>query len=391
MSPRFQILVRDSSRSIVGQVSDYTTLTGVLRFNAVGAFTLGIAADSEQAALLTEGNGLLVFKDTALLASGPIRSVDWARSSSSGGAGTLTVSGVDDMTILAEATCWPNPAAAIGSQGSSIYKIAAVKAETAMRALVNSNIGPGALTTRKISGLTLDTDLARSTTITKQLNQFDSLLAVLQDIAKTANLGFRVVQIGSGLQFQVYEPRDLSLSARFSFDLGNLIDASYSTTPPTMTRALVVAGGASSPRLAKLYDRTDVLFPGLVVEGFVDKTDIDTASVDLTAQMDQAADEALTSGASQGSLSLIPIDIPGLQFGADYTVGDIVSCQVRNTFFSDVVREVTITSDASSGTTVKATVGGPDSSDNTDVVAEIYKFLGQVKRTASKLLTRRQA
>jgi hypothetical protein len=87
--------------------------------------------------------------------------VDWSRSSSSGGTGTLTVSGVDDMTVLAEATCWPNPAAAIGSQGSAVYKISAVKAETAMRALVNANIGPGALTTRKIAGLTLDTDLAR--------------------------------------------------------------------------------------------------------------------------------------------------------------------------------------------------------------------------------------
>jgi hypothetical protein len=199
------------------------------------------------------------------------------------------------------------------------------------------------------------------------------------------------VQVGTGLQFQVYQPTDRSLTARFSFDLGNLTDASYTTTPPTMTRALVVAGGASSPRVCKLYDRADSLIPGLLIEGFVDKTDVDTASVDLTAQMDQAADEALTSGASQGNLSMTPIDIPDLAFGVDYSVGDIVSCQVRNAFFSDVVREVTINADSSSGTTVRATLGSTDSSDTSDVVAQIFRFLVQVKRTAARLATRRQA
>jgi hypothetical protein len=387
----FTVLVRDPTLNTIGQLSDYTSLAVVPRYNAVGAFTLTVAENSPQAAQLVEGNGLQVFKGSTQLLSGPIRSVDWSRSSSSGGTGTLTVSGVDDMTVLAEATCWPNPAAAIGSQGSAVYKISAVKAETAMRALVNANIGPGALTTRKIAGLTLDTDLARGPAITKQVNQFDNLLTVLQDIAKTARLGFRVVQVGTGLQFQVYQPTDRSLTARFSFDLGNLTDASYTTTPPTMTRALVVAGGASSPRVCKLYDRADSLIPGLVIEGFVDKTDVDTASVDLTAQMDQAADEALTTGASQGNLSMTPIDIPDLAFGVDYSVGDIVSCQVRNAFFSDVVREVTINADSSSGTTVRATLGSTDSSDTSDVVAQIFRFLVQVKRTAARLATRRQA
>ncbi|MEE4540997.1 siphovirus ReqiPepy6 Gp37-like family protein [Streptomyces sp. V4-01] len=387
----FTVLVRDATLTTIGQLSDYTSLTVVPRYTAVGAFTLTVAENSPQASLLVEGNGVQVFKGSTQVLSGPIRSVDWSRTASSGGKGTLTVSGVDDMTVLAEATCWPNPAAAIGSQGSTLYKISAVAAETAMRALVNSNIGPGALSARKIAGLTLDTDLARGAAVTKQVNQFDNLLTVLQDIAKPARLGFRVVQIGAGLQFQVYQPADRSLTARFSFDLGNLTDASYTTTPPTMTRALVVAGGASSPRVCKLYDRTDTLFPALVVEGFVDKTDVDTASVDLTAQMDQAADEALTSGASQGSLSMTPIDIPGLAFGVDYSVGDIVSCQVRNTFFADVVREVTINADSGSGTTVKATLGSSDSSDTSDVVAQIFKFLVQVKRTAARLATRRQA
>jgi hypothetical protein len=200
-----------------------------------------------------------------------------------------------------------------------------------------------------------------------------------------------VVQVGSALQFQVYAPADRSDTAKFAFSLGNLTDASYSTTPPTLTRALVVAGGGSSPRVCKLYDRSDPLFPNLHIEGFVDKTDVDTATVDLTAQMDQAADEALTSGAGQGNLTITPIDIPALRFGRDYGVGDIVSCEVRGSVLNDVVREVTISSDTSSGTITKATVGSSDASDASDIVAQIFNFLVQVKRATSKLSTRRQA
>ncbi|MFJ8923846.1 siphovirus ReqiPepy6 Gp37-like family protein [Streptomyces sp. NPDC102415] len=384
-----RVYVRNSALQRVGQVDDYASLTVVARYNAIGAYTMEISADSDKAALLVEGNGLIIRTaagDTVL--SGPIRTVDWSRSESDAGSGKLTVGGVDDTELLAQYTCWPNPAAAIGSQADAVYKISAAVAETAMRALVNVNAGPGALTARREPLLTLATNGVHGPAITRQLNQFDSLLTVLGDIAGAAGLGFRVTQVGANLQFQVYEPTDRSGTARFSFGLGNLLDASYTTTPPTCTRALVVAGGQSSPRQCKTYDRTDPLFPGLVIEQFVDLTSVDTASVDLVAQMDQAAEEALTAGAGQGSLTISPIDIPLLQYGRDYQVGDTVSAQVRSTWMTDVVREVTLTSTAAAGTTVKAAVGD-DTGDGT--VARIYQYLAQVKKDVGRLKTRKAA
>jgi hypothetical protein len=384
-----RVYVRNPALQRIGQVDDYTTLTVVPRFNAIGAYTMEISADSDKAGLLIEGNGLIIrtaVGDTVL--SGPIRTVDWSRSDSDGGAGKLTVGGVDDTALLAQYTCWPNPAAAIGSQADTVYKISAVKAETAMRALVNLNAGPGALTARRNTLLTLAADSARGPAVTRQLNQFDGLLAVLAEIANAAGLGFRVTQAGSNLQFQIYAPTDRSGTARFSFGLGNLLDASYTTTPPTCTRALVVAGGQSSPRSCKTYDRVDPLFPSLVIEQFVDLTSVDTASADLTAQMDQAAEEALTSGAGQGSLSISPIDIPFLRYGRDYQVGDTVSARVRESWMTDVVREVTLTSTAADGITVKAAVG---SSDGDGAVARIYQYLARVKKDVGRLKTRKAA
>ncbi|MER6601200.1 siphovirus ReqiPepy6 Gp37-like family protein [Streptomyces parvus] len=388
-STALRVYVRNPALERIGQIDDYTNLAVIPRYNAIGSFVLEISADSGKANLLAEGNGLIIrTADGTLVDSGPIRTVDWSRSKDDSGEGKLTVGGVSDTEVLARYTCWPAPGSVIGSQADTVYKIDAVVAETAMRTLVNLNAGPGALAARKNPLLTLAANGNRGPTITRQLNQFDSLLAVLTDIANAAGLGFRVVQVGGGLQFQVYEPTDRSGTARFAFRLGNLTDANYTTTPPTCTRALVVAGGQTSPRSCQTYDRADPLFPGLVIEQFVDLTSVDTASVDLVAQMDQAAEEALTSGAGQGSLAISPIDIPQLQYGRDYQVGDTVSAMVRDSWMTDVVREVTLTCTAGEGTTVKAAVG---SSDGDGTVARIYKFLAQLKRDLGRVKTRKAA
>jgi hypothetical protein len=386
---QLRVYARDDTLARIGQIDDYTSLTVVPRHNTVGSFALEISADSPKADLLVEGNGLIITTASGVtVMSGPIRTPDWSRSASDGGEGKLTVGGVDDTEILARYTCWPDPTAAIGSQTDAVYKISAAVAETAMRTLVDVNAGPGALASREHPLLTLAADGGNGPTISREINQFDNLLTVLADIANSAGLGFRVVQVGSTLEYQTYVPVDRSDTARFSFGLGNLLDASYSTTPPTCTRAIVVAGGQSSPRVCAVYDRTDPLFPNLVIESFVDQTSVDTASVDLTAQMDQAAEEALTSGAGQGSLAISPIDIPKLRYGEDYSVGDTVAAQIRSgTWYSDVVREVTLTSTAADGTQVKATVSNAESDANT--IARIYSYIARLKRDVLRVKTRK--
>ncbi|MFE9286721.1 siphovirus ReqiPepy6 Gp37-like family protein [Streptomyces olivaceus] len=391
MDPTAQrVYVRNSTLERIGQVADYTQLTVVPRHNAIGAMTMEIAADSPMTPLLAEGNGLIVkTMDGDTVMSGPIRTVDWSRSESDAGGGKLTVGAVSDDELLARYTCWPSPTAVIGSQSASVYKIDVAAAETGMRNLVNLNVGPGALSSRRNPLLTLAANGAHGPALVREVNQFDNLLTVLQDVAEAAGLGFRVVQVGSGLQFQVFEPADLSRTARFSFGLGNLTDANYTTTPPTCTRAIVVAGGGTSPRICKTYDRVDPLFPDLVLEQFVDQTSVDSASVDLVAQMDQAAEEALTRGAGQGSLSISPVDLPLLRYGRDYNVGDTVSAQLRGgSWYTDVCREVTLTS-STAGSSVKATVGGDSTGES--VVARIYSYIAQIKKDVGRVKTRKAA
>lgn len=384
------VKIRDTNLDVVAVLDDYTSLQMIPRFNAVGAFVVEMNAASPQAQYMVPGNGLIISRGGSVIMSGNIREPNWTKSSSDGGAGKLTINGVDDMAVLAGTTCWPNPTAAAGSQTDAVYKISATVAETAMRTLVNLNIGPGAHSARKIANLTLAADGAHGSSITRQVNQFDNLLTVLADIAKIDTLGFRVVQVGANLQFQVYVPQDLSETAKFTFGLGNLTDASYSVTYPTCTKAVVVAGGNTSLRVVSVYTRADSAFPGPWIEQFVDKTDVDSSAVDLTAQMDQAADEALTSGAAQSSLSMNPIDIPGLQFGVDYTVGDTVTCQVKDDFISDVVREVQIQYEPGGGYTAKAVIGSSDGTNNADAMAKSMDYIRRIFDRLRRVETRKQ-
>lgn len=388
--PALQVRVRDSSLRVIGALDDYVTVTAVPRFNAVGAFTVEINAASPQAAMMVEGNGLVIMQAGVTVLSGPIRTVDWSRSSADGGEGKLTVAGPSDETVLAEATCWPDPTAVVTSQTDAVYKISGAAAGTAMITMVNLNIGPSGQVARRITGLTMGTGTGLGASVTRQVNQFDNLLTNLQDIAAAAGLGFRVVQVGTGLQFQVYTPTDKSGTARFSFGLGNLTDAGYTTIPPTVTKAIVVAGGQTTTRVCATYTASDPLFPGLVIEQMVDATSVASTAPDLVAQMAQAGAEALAAGAGQGSLTITPVDIPLLAYAHDYNLGDTVSVLVRDTWVTDVVREVTLTGSATDGNRIKAVIGNT-SNPSADVIARVYKFIGQIKRDITRLKTRKAA
>lgn len=381
-------LRRDSDLKPLGALSDYTSMQAIPRHNAVGAWKLTISDTSEKVAHLVEGNGLIIRWNTARIMSGDITAVDSAQTDQDGDAGTLTVTGVDDNQLLKQAAVWPNPDADDAHQTDGTYKVTG-PAETVLHQLVDVNIGPSARTGRRVPDLTLAADQGRGPTVTKQIRQFANLLDVMADIADTAGLGFRIVQVGTGRVFEVYEPANSGVT--FSFGRGNLEAVSYTRTPPTCTCAIVVAGGTNSPRVVKEYLRPDLLVPGLRIEQFVDRTDVDTGAVDLAAQMDQAADEALTAGARQASLSLTPIDTDQCQYGVHYNVGDQGKAMVRGELITDTIREVTLTSDTASGRSVRPVIGTPDAFDTTrNPLGALMQLMAGINRRVRNIETRVQ-
>lgn len=372
------VYARNAAHQVLGEIDDYTKLEVVGRYNAVGAWTIDLADSSSKANLLdpnsgNPGGGIQIYLDGKLLMSGPLGTFKWARSKDADG--KLTAAGGDDNIWLADVLVWPDPAHAVTAQTTAFYSPAAAPAETLMKNLVNLNRGPGALVARRAPGLTVETDLGRGPTVTLADKRFEGLLDTLAEIGRNSRtnlstpdgLGFRTVQDGTALQFEVYATADHLRDATFSFGLGNLTDASYTLTRPTKTLAILGAGreqlGVSNPIVVAQelleYDwvSTSPYYPGVRVEGFVDVGQIDPSALDAQDKADQRAADELTKGAGQAAVTFKPVDTPHLRFRRDYQLGDYVTVVTPYLTLQEQVQEAHLTYTADAGLVTELTVG----------------------------------
>lgn len=363
---------RDPDLTLRGVVP-YDTLTLVPRFNGAGTWSMELSAEVEAADWMLAGGGIVVadednLADTVL--SGPVRKITERADEGTSGL-TLAVSGVDDTARLLGRRVYPNPALAVTAQDVAHYDATAADAETALRALVNLNAGPGALTAREIPGLVLAGNENRGPAVAA-LVRFTVLLDTLRAIAGV-DLGFRVVQVGTTLEFQVYEPVDRSATARFSRQLGNLLGYSYGIGAPEVTTALVGGSGDGAARV--FVERADAAAETEWGERFEDL--VDRRDTDDTFTLEDAGDEALRERGGTAELTLSPIDTPDMRFGVDYRLGDIVRVLTRRGSLTEVVREVTLTS-GPNGLDVTPTVGSVNAQgENTDPTYEQVRKLAR--------------
>ncbi|MER6748050.1 hypothetical protein ACFW6C_09265 [Streptomyces fungicidicus] len=213
-----QVYVRNSGHQIIGQLDDFTQVQLVMRYNAVSNWAMDISATDRNAALLapeSNPNGGLIFKlYGSTLLSGPIHTFGYA--SNQDGTRKLTVAGPDDTQYLANALVWPDPAHAIDSQATAYYAVtnSASSTETLMKSLVNLNLGSGALTERRKSGLTVETSSNRGKTGQSFKYRFETVLDALTEIARGAPIGCRPDTSASASGRRTPQPRSSSRSTR---------------------------------------------------------------------------------------------------------------------------------------------------------------------------------
>ncbi len=374
MADKPTLLVRDRDLRTIGEIDDYTSLTVTSTFNDVGAWQLEISGDSAKVPLLNprenHGGGIVVLRGDDVIFSGPFRA--WSFSQE-GDPGTVTVSGPDDNTVLAERLVWPSPTKTIDQQGE-FYTHAKTDAETIMRDLVDLNAGPGALPGRRALGLALEPlnqhrgrvhvpAKMRFSTVLDEL-QLEAVAAQIGTDRKT-QLGFRVIQVGATLQLQVFQSVDRIRYATFSTELGNLAGFSYTLTGPTANAVIVGVGNTQTDSGARIntnllqYDRADTIWPHRV-EAFVDFGEITIADAENVERADDAGEQALDQGAGQVGISMSPIDTAFLQFGRDYQVGDWVTVETRFANVQERVIQAGLTWTATEGEVFAAGVGTPD-------------------------------
>jgi hypothetical protein len=274
-----------------------------------------------------------------------------------------------------------------------------------MKQYIDANIGSGAQSNRKLN-ITIEPDQTRGSTVTGNA-RFNTLLDLCGTLALAGgDIGFKVVQNGNTLQFQVYQPTDKTKSVIFSPFLGNMIDFDYTETNPSANYILAGGTGQGASRITvESGDSTSISTYGRIEE-FLDQRDTTD-----TTQLKQAVDTELSQKANQTNLNMTAIDTEGMAFIHDYNLGDKVTAiltqpeiiqesdelsyflslyqtelitieklkeiQVVSTVITDVIRQITITIDQN-GETINPVIGSPDSTVRTGL--NIFSKIKQINK-----------
>lgn len=376
--------VRDVTLERRGQIPpEMLDLTFTERDLSPGEWTLRLPAELPQAAILRQpGAGLIVTHtdpEVGVLTSGPVRTPDHTADIADP-TGMVVFTGASDSLLLWHRRAYPLPTTADVSAQTVAYDQRNGSAEAVMKAFVSANMGLAAPAARRIMALQVQANLNRGPHI-KSSARFDVIGELLASIATVSGLGFRVVQVGGTLEFQVFEPRDRTKFVRLDLHNGTLSSHNVKSSPPPVTRAIVAGQGEGAERT--ILERTNaeaVLAeaawgPWGRIEEFIDQRQTDDP-----LELQQAGDERLTEGAAVLSVTAIPSDDQTMRWPQDWGVGDRVSIVVEGQEVESRVTSATVLANRD-GVRVGAGIGDVTGWDPTNGLAT--KVSSQERRLSS--------
>ncbi len=354
--PDYMILITDKQLNVLGDpITCWTSIDITLKFNepSSGLFTApGFDWIRDQ---LIPGCRVIVIRNKQILIAGPMEKTLWeqADDGDNAGAGVITVNFADFLSLIVSRQAYPDPDLAPSAQVADSWSITA-SAEGALRALAHFNAGQGALTDRQVPGLVLGTAAGIGTVGTYTAERMEPMGDVMRRIAVAGGgLGFRAVLTAPDtVEFQVYEPTDLTAEVFFGFGAGNLKYLAYEMTAPTANAAIVGGQGEGADRF--LLERVN--------DGSQDAWDrretlVSRPGNDPTADLEADGDAALAEGAETVRVATSTSDTPFQTYG-DYTIGSRVSVETgRGQMISDLVVTVHFQVFPTSGEYVAPTIG----------------------------------
>lgn len=380
-----QILFTDRNLVPVGHpLVSWTDLDIVGRFNEPGSGTFKTAARPEVIDQAAPGNRVVVIRDGQEFISGPIEKpgpYQWSVNEGGvAGDGDLSITFAEDDALMAGRVTYPDPTAASTAQTVvPHYTATGVNAEVVMRALVNLNAGPGALTARRIPGLALGTLAGVGSNVTIS-TRFEPLGDCLRRVALAGGgLGYRTRQVNGQILFEVYAPADKTKQVRFSRSLGNLRSLSYEPEGPTATT--VIVGGPGELVARTIRERTNATDEAAWwrVETFTDQT-----QTSVTAELDAAGDQVLAENGEQVRLSTVTVDTLTQRYGVHYDLGDLVSVELYpGVEIAQVVRGFHLQADPEGGELITALIGSQEASHDpawVKVGRDLARRLGRLER-----------
>lgn len=347
--------VRDRDLNRVGQVTArFLSLKATLRWCAVGEWSLTLPGNHPMIPHLSAaGSGVILYgpdpNGTGVVFSGPTITPQRKRDRQNPD-GTYTFVGVTDDIHLQDALAYPSPAVADPGAQTKANDTRSGTTEALMLAYVAANIVPGTAPAGRIRGMRskfeVAADLGRGIVIQKS-PRFQPLIELLQEISTLEpTLGFRMVQVGGKIRFQVLAAQDRRKTVRFDVENGTVNSEEIQASGPSVTYAVVAGQGEGA--LRQIISRQNAAsIAAETAWGRVQETFIDQRDTNDLLELQQSGDAALIEGAAATSVKLIPADDTTMQFGKDWNPGDWVTAVVDGQETWNAITEAVMIVDAS--------------------------------------------
>lgn len=378
----YVVLFTDRNLAVIGDpIVCWTQLDLTLRFNEPSSGLVTTPGHSWITEQVRPGNRVVVIRNGEVCLAGPIESWQHERSDEgdNAGDGQLTVTFADDLASIVAREVYPDPVHDPEGQTLDNWTFTG-NAELALRALVNTQAGPGARTERRVPQLILGPLASVGSSVTVTADRMQDLGDVAREIALTGgNLGFRAWQDGTNIKFGVYAPPDKSGLVRFGFGLGNLRYISHQVKAPTVTTAIV--GGQGTGADSYMLHRTNTTDE--TAWGRFEKL-VSRPGNDPTQALQDDGDLQLGQGAPTTQLTINVSDLPDQRYGEHYQLGDIASVETwPGQQISDIIRTVHLQVYATSNEYVSATIGSQSMNTSPEWVQRVNEInvrLGRLER-----------
>lgn len=385
------LLITDRNLTVLGNpIVNWKTLDVTLRFNEPGSGRFTAPAVAGLREQLQPGSRVVVIRyqaehpdeDGQYMFAGPIENVLYERSDEGENAGTgmATVYFADDLAEIVSRLTYPDPGLTPEAQVTDSYAYTG-NAETAIRTLVDLNAGPGALTARRMPGLTLGSVAGVGADVTVATERMEPLGDVLRRVASDGGgLGFKTFQDTTGIKFEVYQPADLSGSVRFSFNLGSVKYLGYEVVAPKTTAVITGGQGEGADRF--VLERTDAAAAALWGRR---ETLLSRPGGSDTEELQADADKQLAADGETARLQSAVADTHYQRFGVHYHLGDRVAIESwPGEQLVDIVRGVHIQAWPTAGDVIQPMIGSQAASSDPAWIQRLRAIdsrVGRLERT----------
>jgi hypothetical protein len=357
----------------------YTKATIVQRDLRAGAWLVeGIPSDSDAAADLEAGGGIIVYYRGEVLDSGRLESLTEVEEYDDAAGSFVTrkqVGGSLDLAYVEDRRAHPDPITLDTSIDAT--KPYTGPAETALKEVVDDNLGPGANPTRVQPNFTIAADQGRGAAISDEV-RFDPMAVLLAGWSVVGGVIPTCKVINGALVFDVYEPRDLTDSIVFSIGRATASRVVRTLQAPGLNYVWVGGQGEGTARVfVEGGDSASVVEWGFRREELADRRDTD----DLGA-LEQTRDERLSTMAAMLAVQVEPLDVTNQMYLTDYRLGDLVTAVTASGIVvARQIREVQIECTPGEVLTIRPLVADPLTPSPEDMA-----MFGQVRDLTSRIV-----